>query len=63
MTITSDMSTPEEPGDKPAESQISKDSPETVSLVDLFDQLDRAAFERSLNQRDSVYPFYTNREL
>ena len=57
------MSTQEEPGDKPAESETKRDSPETVSLVDLFDQLDRAAFERSLNQRDSVYPLYTNREL
>ena len=54
------MSTPEEPGQSPAPSDHERD--ETVNLVDLFDQMDRDAFERALKHRDSVYPLYSNRQ-
>ena len=56
------MSTPEEPSQSPAERDSEREAPETVSLVDLFDQLDRDAFRRALRQRDSVYPLYSNRQ-
>ena len=55
------MSTPEEPSQSPAETDPETEIAETVSLVDLFDQLDRASFRRALKQRDSAYP-YSNRQ-
>ena len=55
------MSNPEEPSQSAAESQHDPDTTETVSLVDLFDELDRAAFERALAQRDINYPNGPNR--
>jgi hypothetical protein len=56
------MSTPEEPSEQPANADSDGETGDTVSLVDLFDQLDRAAFRRALKQRDSVYPLYANRQ-
>jgi hypothetical protein len=51
----------EEPGDKPAPPEPEAEGSETVSLVDLFDQIDRKAFRRALEQRDSTYPDPSNR--
>lgn len=55
------MSTSEEPSELTAEADPERETRETVSLVDLFDQMDRDAFRRALEQRDSVYPQYANR--
>lgn len=55
------MSSAEEPRPNPADPKQDDDTTETVSLVDLFDKLDRAAFERALAQRDSRYPLFSNR--
>jgi len=47
------MPTREEPRDKQAEADSqAEDSAAQISLVDLFDQIDRAAFRRSLRDRD-----------
>ncbi|HUF71892.1 MAG TPA: hypothetical protein VMR74_03220 [Gammaproteobacteria bacterium] len=56
------MSTYEEPSELPARADPERETRETVSLVDLFDQMDRDAFRRALKQRDSVYPLYANRQ-
>jgi hypothetical protein len=63
------MSTQEEPRDSSGEVDTQADPSETdvgagdtVALVDLFDQLDRAAFSRSLAQRKSYYSFRPNRQ-
>ena len=61
ITITPLMSNPEEPSQAAAENQREPDATDTVSLVDLFDELDRAAFERALAQRDINYPNGPNR--
>jgi len=55
------MSTSEEPSELTAQTDPERETRETVSLVDLFDQMDRDAFRRALEQRDSVYPQYANR--
>jgi hypothetical protein len=62
------MSNQEEPSESSAESDPQSEIPElesgtgdTVALVDLFDQLDRAAFSRSLAQRKSYYAIRPNR--
>jgi hypothetical protein len=62
------MSTQEEPGNPSADHENPSDSAErnsdgsdTVALVDLFDELDRAAFSRSLAQRQSYYSVRANR--
>ena len=48
------MPTREEPHDKQAETDSpGEESASLISLVDLFDQIDRAAFRRSLRHRDS----------
>lgn len=47
----------EEPHDKQAETDSQDDDPGSlISLVDLFDQIDRAAFRRSLRHRDRKEP-------
>ena len=53
------MPTPEEPGTQPAMTDSESDSAETVSLVDLFDQIDRRAFRRTLEQRDNTGSDYS----
>jgi hypothetical protein len=62
------MSTQEDPSDSSSVADAPPDPAETdaaagdtVALVDLFDQLDRAAFSRSLAQRKSYYSFRPNR--
>lgn len=55
------MPTSEEPSQLPAPADSESETCETVSLVDLFDQMDRDAFKRALEQRDSLYPLYANR--
>jgi hypothetical protein len=62
------MSTQEEPSKTSAEIDNQTDASEpdtgsgdTVALVDLFDQLDRAAFTRSLAQRKSYYTIRSTR--
>jgi hypothetical protein len=55
------MSTSEQPNGLPAQADPEREPRETVSLVDLFDQMDRDAFRRALEHRDSVYPQYANR--
>jgi len=54
------MPTDKKPREKPAESNQTRDSREALSLVDFFDQMDRAAFRRALEHRDSVYPLFSN---
>lgn len=56
------MSTPEEPSELPADADPEREVRDTVSLVDLIDQFDRDAFHRALKYRDSVFPYYSNRE-
>jgi len=62
------MTTQEEPGSSSADIDSPTDTAEpdsgigdTVALVDLFDQLDRAAFSRSLAQRKNYYSFRSPR--
>jgi hypothetical protein len=43
-----------EPSDKPAAAEGEHEKTETVSLVDFFDQIDRKAFRRALEHRDST---------
>jgi hypothetical protein len=43
-----------EPSDKPAAREAEIATTETVSLVDFFDQIDRKAFQRALEHRDST---------
>lgn len=43
-----------EPSGKPAAPEAELDKTETVSLVDFFDQIDRKAFRRALEHRDST---------
>jgi hypothetical protein len=49
------MATQEEPQQETAETQAKHEDPEALSLVDYFDQVDRAAFKRALEYRDSVF--------
>jgi hypothetical protein len=56
------MPTPEEPRERPAESDSEREIVETVSLVDLIDQFDRDSFRRALKHRDSVYRIDSNRQ-
>jgi len=46
------MATPDETGDKPAEIQQQGDSPDSLTLVDLFDRMDREAFRRVIREHD-----------
>ena len=51
----------EEPDKQSAEPETGRDSIDSVSLVDLFDQLDRASFRRALELRDNVFPLSNRR--
>jgi hypothetical protein len=61
------MTSPEEPNETSADIENPPDAAErntggdTVALVDLFDQLDRASFSRSLAQRKPYYAIRSNR--
>lgn len=48
------MATEEEPRQKTVETEQEYETRDAMSLVDLFDQMDRAAFQRSLAHRDAV---------
>lgn len=50
------MPTPKEPEEKPAETQQTSTENETLSLVDFFDRMDRAAFKRALEDKDRHNP-------
>ena len=45
-----------ESGEDPSKPRRTVDEAETVSLVDFLDDVDRAAFRRALELRDSYYP-------
>jgi hypothetical protein len=48
------MSSEQEPEHQPADLQHEPDSSDVLTLVDLFDQMDRAAFQRALDSRDNT---------
>ena len=45
----------QEPPNQPIESNREPDDSEVLTLVDLFDRIDRAAFHRALDHRDNHY--------
>ena len=45
----------QEPPSKPAESRREREDPAVLTLVDLFDRMDREAFYRALDYRDNYY--------
>ena len=49
------MATPDDTRQNTARTRTDADSDDTVTLVDLFDQLDRSSFLRTLEQRDDRY--------
>ena len=48
------MSSEQEPEHQPADLQHEPDGSDVLTLVDLFDQMDRAAFQRALDSRDNT---------
>jgi hypothetical protein len=53
------MPADQDPKDNRAEQEAESER-DALSLTDLFDQMDRAAFKRSLEHRDSAYPVFSN---
>jgi hypothetical protein len=51
----------DEPRNEPAEPSSRHESSEAMSLVDYFDQMDRDAFRRALEYRDSYFPIPADR--
>jgi hypothetical protein len=51
------MPTQDEPGKETDPATGDADGAETISIVDYFDEIDRAAFRRALEHRRSAYPY------
>jgi len=51
------MPTQDEPGTEAESATVDADGAETISIVDYFDEIDRAAFRRALEHRSSAYPY------
>jgi hypothetical protein len=50
------MTTPKEPRENTTAIKQESDNPETLSLVDFFDRMDRETFRRDLGDRDRTDP-------